>query len=55
MREPEQIQPQGSVLPNYRLEEDTPEEPDRHLDDPGAETKLRAMRTISLSDCSIPE
>lgn len=55
MREQELSQAQVSMLPNYDAEEALRDDPRPPQDDDNAETKLRAMRTICLADCSIPE
>jgi hypothetical protein len=55
MREQELAPSQISMLPNYDAEEALRDDPTPPQDDASAETKLRAMRTICLADCSIPE
>jgi hypothetical protein len=55
MREPKLSQTQVSMLPIYDAKEALRDDPTAAQDDVGSETKLRAMRTICLADCSIPE
>ena len=55
MREQELSHTQVSMLPIYDAEEALRDDPTPPQDDAGSETKLRAMRTMCLADCSIPE
>lgn len=55
MREQESSQLQASTLRNHDVEETAKNGSQRALDAAGAETKLRPMRTICLSECVIPE
>lgn len=55
MSEQELLQGPTSIIASYDVEETVSDEPQRAVDDAGTQTKLRAMRTICLTECAIPE